>query len=65
MQIRLKVGVLSLQGAVEEHLNMIKKCGFEGIKVKTLGDLEEVEKLIIPGGESITLLYFNSFKKVL
>jgi len=51
----LKVGVLSLQGAVEEHLNMIKKCGFEGIKVKRLEDLEKVEKLIIPGGESTTI----------
>lgn len=55
MQIRLKVGVLSLQGAVEEHLNMIRKCGFEGIKVKRLEDLEKVERLIIPGGESTTI----------
>jgi len=51
----LKVGVLSLQGAVEEHLNMVRKCGFEGIKVKTPGDLEKVERLIIPGGESTTI----------
>jgi len=51
----LKVGVLSLQGAVEEHLNMIKRCGFQGIKVKTLEDLREIEKLIIPGGESTTI----------
>lgn len=55
MRIRLKVGVLSLQGAVEEHLNMVRKCGFEGIKVKTPGDLEKVERLIIPGGESTTI----------
>jgi len=49
------VGVLSLQGAVEEHLRMIKKCGFEGVKVKTVGDLEKVDRLIIPGGESTTI----------
>jgi len=55
LRIRLKVGVLSLQGAVEEHLNMVRKCGFEGIKVKTPGDLEKVERLIIPGGESTTI----------
>jgi len=49
------VGVLSLQGAVEEHLRMIKRCGFEGVKVKTVGDLEKVDRLIIPGGESTTI----------
>jgi len=51
----LKVGVLSLQGAIEEHLKMIKRCGFEGIKVKTVGDLENVDRLIIPGGESTAI----------
>jgi len=51
----LKVGVLSLQGAVEEHLAMIKRCGFEGIKVKTIGDLEKADRLIIPGGESTAI----------
>jgi len=51
----LKVGVLSLQGAVEEHLEMIKRCGLKGIKVKTVGDLEKVDRLIIPGGESTTI----------
>jgi len=49
------VGVLSLQGAVEEHLMMIKRCGFEGVKVKTVEDLEKVDRLIIPGGESTTI----------
>ena len=51
----MKIGVLSLQGAVEEHLEMIKRCGFEGIKVKTVGDLEKVDRLIIPGGESTAI----------
>lgn len=51
----MKVGVLSLQGAVAEHLLKIKECGHEGIKVKTIKDLEEVERLIIPGGESTTI----------
>ena len=51
----MKVGVLSLQGAVKEHLEMIKRCGFEGIKVKTVGDLEKVDRLIIPGGESTAI----------
>jgi len=34
---------------------MVKRCGFEGIKVKTVEDLEKVDKLIIPGGESTTI----------
>ena len=51
----MKVGVLSLQGAVEEHLRMIEGCDFEGIKVKTIEDLEKVDRLIIPGGESTTI----------
>ncbi len=44
-----------MQGAVEEHSRMIKRCGFEGIKVKTIEDLEKVDRLIIPGGESTTI----------
>ncbi len=51
----MKVGVLSLQGAVEEHLEIIKRCGIEGIKVKTIEDLEKVDRLIIPGGESTAI----------
>lgn len=51
----MKVGVLSLQGAVEEHLEIIKRCGFEGVKVKTIEDLEKVDRLIIPGGESTAI----------
>ncbi len=51
----MKIGVLSLQGAAEEHLEMIKRCGFEGIKVKTIEDLEKVDRLIMPGGESTAI----------
>lgn len=51
----MKVGVLSLQGAVKEHFEMIKRCGFEVIKVKMVGDLEKVDRLIIPGGESTAI----------
>ena len=49
------MGVLSLQGAVEEHLRMIKRCGFEGVKLKTIEDLGKVDRLIIPGGESTAI----------
>src|SRR3990170_915432 len=51
----LKVGVLALQGAVSEHLEMLKKCGAKGILIKKPGQLASVEALIIPGGESTTI----------
>ncbi len=51
----VKVGVLSLQGAVSEHLAHLKRCGAEAVAVKRPADLAELEGLIIPGGESTTI----------
>ncbi len=51
----LRVGVLSLQGAVEEHISLIKRCEGEGLRVRRPGDLDKVEALIMPGGESTTI----------
>ncbi|MEA3255320.1 MAG: pyridoxal 5'-phosphate synthase glutaminase subunit PdxT [Candidatus Altiarchaeota archaeon] len=57
----MKVGVLSLQGDVSEHVRMtgkaIEDLKLEGevIKVKTLEGIEGLDALIIPGGESTTL----------
>ncbi len=51
-----KVGVLALQGSVEEHISMLKKIeGIMPVKVKTRQELMEVDRLIIPGGESTTM----------
>ncbi|MEW5785573.1 MAG: pyridoxal 5'-phosphate synthase glutaminase subunit PdxT [Bacillota bacterium] len=50
-----KIGVLSLQGAVSEHLAQVKRCGAEAAAVKRPADLEELDGLIIPGGESTTI----------
>ena len=52
---RLTVGVLALQGAVREHLRMIEACGARGIGVKRPSGLNDVNGLIIPGGESTTI----------
>lgn len=49
------VGVLGLQGGVREHLQLLESLGVEGLAVKTKKDLEEIEGLIIPGGESTTI----------
>ncbi len=49
------VGVLALQGDVREHINSLSDCGVESIAVKSNRDLEEVDALVIPGGESTTI----------
>lgn len=50
-----KVGVLALQGAFIEHEQSLRKCGAEPHQVRTIRDLERVDGLIIPGGESTTI----------
>ena len=49
------VGVLSLQGDVIEHINYIKKLNYIPIEVKDKEDLELIDALILPGGESTTI----------
>lgn len=49
------VGVLALQGAVREHMNMIEKAGAKAVAVKKVEQLAEIDGLIIPGGESTTI----------
>jgi 5'-phosphate synthase pdxT subunit len=57
----VKVGVLAVQGAVQEHLDILRKAiaslGISGtpIRVRRLKDFEQVSALIIPGGESTTI----------
>jgi pyridoxal 5'-phosphate synthase pdxT subunit len=50
-----KIGVLALQGAVSEHIDSIRRAGGEGVPVKRPEQLDEVDGLIIPGGESTTI----------
>jgi 5'-phosphate synthase pdxT subunit len=50
------IGVLALQGDVAEHVNAMRRDGIEAMPVKTLAELERVDGLVIPGGESITVM---------
>jgi len=50
-----KVGVLALQGAVAEHIRLLEKAGAEAIPVKKVHQLNEIDGLVIPGGESTTI----------
>lgn len=50
-----RVGVLALQGDFEAHQKALHAAGADAIQVRTVSDLDAVERLIIPGGESTTI----------
>jgi len=51
----LAIGVLALQGDVREHLRALEACGVRAVPVRRPGELDDVDGLIIPGGESTTM----------
>ena len=51
----MKIGVLALQGAFIEHVKMLESLGVTAVQVRLPSDLEGVDGLIIPGGESTTI----------
>ena len=53
---RTRVGVLALQGDFEAHSRAIERAGAEPVEVRTSAELDSVDGLIIPGGESTTML---------
>ena len=52
----MKIGVLALQGAVKPHLEKIAALGAEGIRVTNVEDIARCDRMILPGGESTTML---------
>ena len=52
---KMKIGVLAFQGGVIEHIKQIEALGHEAVKVKKESDLEGIEGIILPGGESTTM----------
>lgn len=50
-----KIGVLDIQGSVEEHFAALEKAGAKPILVKKKQDFAGIDGLIIPGGESTTI----------
>ena len=53
---KLAIGVLAVQGDVEEHLAALERSGASGVSVKTQADLARVDALVVPGGESTTVI---------
>lgn len=52
----MRIGVLALQGAFIEHISVIQQLGTEASPVRLPGELNGLDGLIIPGGESTTML---------
>ncbi|MCR1836175.1 pyridoxal 5'-phosphate synthase glutaminase subunit PdxT [Oceanobacillus caeni] len=52
---KLTIGVLGLQGAIEEHVKHIHDLGLQSLIVKKPEQLKDVNGLILPGGESTTM----------
>jgi pyridoxal 5'-phosphate synthase pdxT subunit len=50
------IGVLALQGDVVEHIAALERAGARAIAVRTIGDLTKIDALVIPGGESTTIV---------
>ncbi len=51
----MTIGVLALQGDFREHVAMLRSMSVEASEVRTREDLEDIEALVIPGGESTTI----------
>lgn len=50
----MRIGVLSVQGDFARHIRALKALGVDGVEIRRANDLENIESLIIPGGESTT-----------
>lgn len=50
-----RVGVLALQGDFEAHERLLRAAGADPLQVRTKDELESVDALVIPGGESTTI----------
>ena len=55
----MKIGILALQGAFEEHAKVLDKLGVASVQIRNLDDFPQVQSdlsgLILPGGESTTM----------
>jgi 5'-phosphate synthase pdxT subunit len=49
------IGVLAIQGAYHRHSEAVQNLGINSVEVRTIDDLNIIDALIIPGGESTTI----------
>ena len=51
----MKVGVLALQGDVREHIDSLLTCEVDAVPVRRASEIESIDALVLPGGESTTI----------
>ena len=51
----MRIGVLALQGAFIEHIDILRRLNTEALQIRLPGELNGLDGLIIPGGESTTI----------
>lgn len=51
----VRLGVLALQGAFREHIAMLKRLNVDAVEVRLADELDDLDGLIIPGGESTSM----------
>jgi pyridoxal 5'-phosphate synthase pdxT subunit len=56
MRKPLRIGVLALQGAFREHVRALRKLGVDVVEVRMPDELDGLDGLVIPGGESTTIM---------
>ena len=59
-----KVGVLSLQGDFAAHGAALERAGAEPVYVREAAQLDEIDGLVLPGGESTTMLKLLHYEKL-
>ena len=59
-----KIGILAIQGDVKEHTLVLNKIGAEVVEVRLPDELEGLDGLVIPGGESTTIIQLITMLKV-
>jgi pyridoxal 5'-phosphate synthase pdxT subunit len=60
----MKIGVLALQGAFIEHVSVFQRMGVEVVEVRLPAGMKGLDGLIIPGGESTTILKLMHIFKI-
>jgi 5'-phosphate synthase pdxT subunit len=62
--VKKRVGILALQGDFEAHAMALERAGAEPVLVRTGEDLKSIDGLVIPGGESTTMLKLVDFMEL-
>jgi 5'-phosphate synthase pdxT subunit len=52
----VKIGVLALQGNFREHIRMLRRLGVDAVEIRKPEQLEGLDGLVVPGGESTTFM---------